>query len=138
MKIVLNVLLVSLCLTNGFSQSANYTFKIGLPTHDHIAKMQWADIDNDSLLDVIVGYKNQSAFIIAAFLNKKNNPWPIQTLISTTYSDQNSFVLGDVNKDGKIDVIILNETTVLTQYYINNGNLTFSPGEGWGSREVFI
>ena len=126
-----------LCTIIGFSQPTSYTFKFELPPNDFVTNMQWADVDNDSLLDVVIGYKGQSSFIVSAFLNKKTEPWPIQTIVTTSYSDQINFMLNDVNKDNKLDVVVLNEVDFLVRYYNNESNMAFTPGIGWGSREVF-
>lgn len=122
---------------SGIGQSFDQKFQFDLPLHDKIIKVQWADVTNDSLLDVVVGYKIAAQFKIGVFVNGEIEPWPWKELVEVDYSPTCSFDLLDENKDNKIDLVVLNEL-VLVQYYYNQGNVVFTKGVGWGSREVNI
>jgi gliding motility-associated-like protein len=125
------------CLGNLFGQTTAEKFRLLLPTHDEVVKLQWADINSDSLLDAVIGYKIQNQFKVVAFQNGDVEPWPVHELVSTTAMDAISFQLIDFDKNGLLDVVIENDQQFLAHAYQNKGSFIFQASTGWGSREVF-
>jgi gliding motility-associated-like protein len=132
----ITLLVLLACAATGISQSFDEKFQFQLPPNEGVVKMQWADINNDSLLDVVIGYKSQAQLKIGVFINGAIAPWPWTELI-TTESLFGGFDLLDENKDNKIDIAVRNGS-VLVQYFNNQGNLVFTKGNSWGTREVDI
>jgi gliding motility-associated-like protein len=123
--------------TSLFSQSFEEKHRFLMPTFDAVINLQWADINNDSLLDAVVGYKTLGQFKVTAFQNGEVEPWPVHELVSTTAMEAINFQLIDLDKDGLLDVIIENDQEFLARAYQNKGNFIFQESTGWGSREVF-
>lgn len=69
------------------------------------AKIEWVDIDNDSLLDVLVLAKDTNQKLqIQAYTNKLDS-FPRKSIAELDFS-LNSYSLIDINNDNKIDLIL--------------------------------
>ena len=121
----------------GFAQSFEKKFQFLFPGGT-IQKLSWVDINNDSLLDVVVSYKTLEAFKLTAFENKLNEVWPAYELVSVNLTagatDEIDYQLADYNKDGLLDIVIKNELVHLVQHYRNSGSFQFATDFSWGNR----
>jgi gliding motility-associated-like protein len=119
---------------NLLCQSFKESYQFPLPQADQIIKMQWADINNDSLLDVVVGYKKGDSLKISVIVNNLEQPWLTQDLIKVPFINNASFYLSDENKDNRLDITILGSEV---RQYWNSGNFIFEWNHSeWGSSEI--
>ncbi|MGQ0620136.1 MAG: FG-GAP-like repeat-containing protein [Panacagrimonas sp.] len=100
-----------------------------------------ADLDDDGDLDVLVAqFANDS---ITAFVND-GNPVPVFTsvLISNQADGARSVYAGDIDGDGRIDVVSASRDDNKIAWYRNNGLLSFSETEistdARSARSVFV
>lgn len=122
MRIVITVLI---CVLAGglFGQSFQKKQQLSLAI-DSIESMHWADMDNDSLLDVVVSHKDNKQLHISVFVNVGSDPWTMQTIASVPYVSGIKFSLTDVNEDSKVDLQMVSRTQV--NLFLNQGNLVFA------------
>jgi gliding motility-associated-like protein len=92
------------------------------------AKAEWADLDNDSLLDIqILAQGTNQKLRLNSFKNQSLTKF---TLSSTQELDltMNSFSLADLNLDNRMDLVIngTKQGSSTTTQLLNNGNFQFS------------
>ena len=98
------------------------------------------DVDNDGDLDLIVGgYDFQGAEIQPNRLylnNGTESPWGGVTPVSITNDafDPQSLALGDVDRDGDLDLISGNSNSFRNRLYLNNG--TADPWNGVSGTDI--
>jgi gliding motility-associated-like protein len=134
--------LIFVVLLIGSSRLAGQSFeekqRFLLPMYDELVKLQWADINNDSLLDAVIGYKKMGEFKVVAFQNGNIEPWPAHEIISVQAMDDISFQFSDVDKNGALDLVVENSQQYLALTFLNSGDFNFEEHSGWGSREIFL
>lgn len=93
-----------------------------------LAKAEWVDLDNDSLLDIqILAQETNQKFRLSSFKNQNRTKF---ILSGTQELDlaMNSFSLADLNLDNRIDLVVngtkLGSST--TTQLLNNGNFQFT------------
>jgi len=91
------------------------------------AKIEWVDIDNDSLLDVLVLAKDTNQKLqIQAYTNKLDS-FPRKSIAELDFS-LNSYSLIDINNDNKIDLILNgSKTNHQTVQLTNQSKFQFTP-----------
>ena len=100
--------------------------------------LQFADLDGDRDLDAVVSYKSSvSAFTI--FTNVNGNLLEKESY-PATYNILNGLVLGDVDLDGDVDIMVLEVNGDYTYYYsygnyckISDSQITVFSNSGSGS-----
>ncbi|MCA4894853.1 MAG: VCBS repeat-containing protein [Cytophagales bacterium] len=124
-------LITALALFLSFSNLYGQTFQKMFTWKDNslsLAKAEWVDIDNDSLLDVqILAQGANQKLQLKSFKNQNLAKF---TLSSTQELDltMNSFSLADLNLDNRMDLVIngTKEGSSNTTQILNNGNFQFS------------
>jgi gliding motility-associated-like protein len=126
MRTILSLMfaLNGICL---FAQEEKYR----LPAFDQIIQVEWADLNNDSLLDVVVGYRTASMFKVAALQNNTLTDWTTHDILTTSFTDQIGFQIMDFNKDNKLDLVVSPEANQTIKHYYNQGNFSFMPATAW-------
>jgi hypothetical protein len=104
----------------------NSDFEV-VPTNLRVAdrpNMDWYDIDNDGLLDVIIGEHSFGNYHGGIYKNlgdgnfeKQDFPFDSATMAG---------VFGDFNRDGHFDYFCLSHDSLGSGVYINNGDNTFT------------
>ena len=93
---------------------------------DHLVhdRLTVGDFNNDAKLDIaVVNYGTNN---IGVFLQDRNGSFANQTTFSTGYdSDPYSLVVGDLNNDNKLDIIVANYGTNNVGVFLGHGNGTF-------------
>ena len=84
------------------------------------------DFNNDSRLDIVV--INQGGFEnVGVFLGYGNGSFSSQTTYSTRRAGGPSdIVVGDLNNDGRLDIVVVLKTASGIMVFLGNGNGTFS------------
>ncbi|MBP7652948.1 right-handed parallel beta-helix repeat-containing protein, partial [Candidatus Dependentiae bacterium] len=115
---------------NGNHTFTNINEPMGVNAGLSTSSIQWADFDNDGLLDLAAtGYDEIYArFII--FKNNGNSTFTIQTqpMGSTTGVSNSSIQCFDYDNDGDIDIAISGDNELANRFiiYRNNGDNTFT------------
>lgn len=87
----------------------------------------WADVNNDSLLDMILSVKNQNQVSLIAYPNPDQGPSGKIVLAATPFRS-GTFTLSDFNQDNKIDLVFSGTDSLQadrTEIYINLGSFIF-------------
>ncbi len=119
------VLALSMLSTLTFSQTLTKKVTWKTNTLSEI-KIEWVDVDNDSLLDILVLAKGVNQKLqIQAYKNKLDS-FPHKAIAELDFA-LNSYSLVDLNGDNKLDFSV-NGTKAAnnTQVFINQGNFKFN------------
>ncbi len=126
---------VAVALGNGdgtFAAGQDYF----LPNGFAIVNIAVADLNGDGKPDVIItAAQNQSTnppFGLYAYINEGNGTLPLIPIPVDTLSFPTSLAIGDLNGDGKLDIVVTNSpfdtgTAGTLMVYLANGNGTFKP-----------
>lgn len=100
-------------------------FKLDLPDTLQTGKVNWGDLDNDGLLDVVVNTIGTSGRAYVVFVRTDTTALPIVNSVQEI-PKHSAIELMDYNRDNLIDVLIAGETYAdPTQVFLNKGNFTF-------------
>lgn len=121
------------------AQQFERKFRTVTPANFINPKVQWANIDNDSLIDVVVVGNVQNETKILFLKNQSNNSFNVAQTISTGYQKAQVF-LTDIDNDGKIDVIASGENpgSKSTKAFLNKGNFNFPKSSILFANQEFI
>jgi gliding motility-associated-like protein len=118
------------CAIFFFSAAAAQQFQpaasIPLDAGARPSQVLWADLDNDSLLDIIMVDSGQHPLVIRMFTKPVPGP-ALQTLLTTSYRS-GTVAARDVNQDNKIDLVLSGVTSsgmTGTQFFLNQGGFSF-------------
>ena len=93
------------------------------------AELTWADIDNDSLLDVVLVGKDNQQKLKIIFLNNKLDSFIVRPSIVQNLPMQ-TYAIKDIDHDNLLDIIQILNTNAVTgsSVLINKGNFSFQQG----------
>ena len=86
--------------------------------------MTVGDVNADGKLDLIVANSNSYSYSVSVLLGNGNGTFRTQAAFATGYYP-NSVTVGDVNADGKLDLIVANRLSNSVSVLLGNGNGTF-------------
>jgi hypothetical protein len=102
-------------------------FSIGkafmLPANAGAGKLIAGDMNNDGLLDLVVGYPNLEG--VAIWQNAGSGILR-ETMNLVVGSNPHGMALGDINNDGRLDIAVANEASNTVSLLINRGRIGFS------------
>jgi|GEM_PF-1151230 len=121
-------LLTFLMAASGYAVTAQqFQEALHVPLTDGVTtNIEWADFDNDSLLDVvIIGVTANEEYTFSIYRNENGGLSP-KTTVSTTIAN-GGFWVGDMNADNQIDLVFsgMTGTQPITVAYTNLGNFVF-------------
>jgi len=93
------------------------------------SSVAWEDYDNDGDLDILLSGSSSSGYISKIYTNNGNSTFSEELNISLPGVQYGSVAWGDYNNDNHPDFIltgVINEGTIISKIYNNNGNNTFS------------
>lgn len=90
-----------------------------------ITNIVTADLNNDSLLDIIVTKKFSSTSLISYYLNQGDFNFGPESIIATGSSQVTNIAIGDFNNDSWLDIVSIGDVTNSVTLYMNNA-LSFS------------
>ena len=104
--------------------------RLQLPLNDtaNYSELRWADLDNDSLLDVaLMGTTDTGEIFFSFYKNNSASVFEHQNIVTTDFRSGN-FILADYNNDNLIDIVITGSTAadVVTRAYLNQENFEFT------------
>lgn len=96
------------------------------------SSVAWGDYNNDGNYDLLVAGYTGSSNISKIYRNNGNNSFTEQTTIFLTGVSHGSASWGDLNNDGKLDILLtgLTDNNFCTKVYLNNENNTFIESVG--------
>ncbi len=108
-------------------------------TYNDIYQINFADIDNDTVNDLIVCWRNFENDLLNTLniykLSEKNGENKIESIFSRNYSE---FLVCDVNSDGKTDILIFDKTTSNGSSEIKGTFFDFSAEEAIALSELTL
>ncbi|MBL7856122.1 MAG: VCBS repeat-containing protein [Cyclobacteriaceae bacterium] len=110
-----------------YGQKFESKFNLTLPVDILDAQVAWADLDNDSLLDVVViGKKMAGEIVLLTAKNNADTTFSWKAVKSTGYTNA-VYQLIDYNLDNRMDVILSGvwNASPVTTAFLNNGDFTF-------------
>lgn len=126
MKIILSIALVAGAL---FSSAQNFEKKFRYATPNNLSNRQvrWVDMNNDSLMDVMVSGQAQNETTLVFFKNHGHDSLSTAQSLSTGYQNATVF-LTDLNNDNKIDIVASGKDSQglkNTKIFLNTGDFIF-------------
>ena len=100
---------------------------IKLDTGTQILQTRWVDVDNDSLLDIILASTHQNQVYLLAYHNLLQGPPQKMILAPTGYASAR-FTSMDLDQDNKIDLVlsgVFPNGSTNTQAFLNQGEFVF-------------
>ncbi len=114
------------------AQTFSPKVRIPLPVSWQVQKTAWADLNNDSILDIVVAAKENKNVNLYAFKNpKKGVSTPI--LLSHTPFKSVNWSITDIDHNGTQDIIVTGLDTLAvihSEKYLNSGSFIFHRGDG--------
>jgi hypothetical protein len=109
-----------------FTQTANLTFtkKSLLPGNSSLSDFALVDFDNNGLPEIVLSYYSFSGTQLIYLENKGFTTISNKTIIKGKYSEINRLEIGDLNNDGKDDIVVVDKYDLVV--VTNNGNFTFT------------
>jgi len=121
-----------LYLNNGTADPFNGVIAIDATPEDLIGIPALADVDNDGDLDLILATQRGGSLIPnRLYLNNgSSNPWNgvVGTNIGSDLNSVTGIAVGDVDRDGDLDLVLGIESSIPNRLYLNNG--TANPWAG--------
>jgi gliding motility-associated-like protein len=115
------------CAMNSYAQQFQHKFDIIMPDSVAEASMEWVDMDNDSLLDVLVVATNTlGEQFLLTYKNDRATGFHWKSSMLTGFEDA-VYQLEDVDLDNQIDIVISGQSSGngSTIVFSNTGNFTF-------------
>lgn len=128
-KLYFIILLASAHLATAQSFEKKSTYP--LPASESLFSLRWADINNDSLLDVVFSHRKEGSFTVSAYLNRLDSIWQFHDLVSVPYHDQMQLSIGHADRDHRLDLIILNSPDTAVRCFLNRDSLRFVRQNKW-------
>jgi gliding motility-associated-like protein len=123
-----NALATLALMIMGMTARAQFTNKESIPLADTLqpAALEWVDIDNDSLLDVMIVATNAGGLNYLLFYKRLDSTFEIKAMIPTRMR-KIGYSLADYDLDNRIDVIIsgIEGSNNGTKVLLNAGNFGF-------------
>lgn len=111
-----------------FAQQFEHSFQVALSDSVSNHKLEWIDLDNDGLLDVLVVAETSSGRQFLLSYKNDTIQGPIwKSGVSTTLSNA-SYLVADLDLDNDIDVLVsgVSSSGASTKVLLNEGNFSFS------------
>jgi hypothetical protein len=97
----------------------------GIPDNLYISKAEWTNINNDEFLDIVlVGSIYHQEKYLKTYLGSATGILTEYPNLSSSFAPNEDFTIGDINNDGKNDLILIGNdgSTDWTALYISNGD----------------
>src|SRR6188508_1251203 len=109
------------------SQQFEEKFSIPLPGSIKSAQVEWVDLDNDGLLDILVLSKNRSDESHMFFAKGDTLTTPFFFSPTTPIIDFQEYLIADYDRDNTMDVVVsgLRNGQPATVVYLGKGDFTF-------------
>jgi gliding motility-associated-like protein len=119
--------LLMVAMTGTAQQFAKQT-DIALPDSIATASIQWADLDNDGLLDILLLTKSQAGRSYLQFIKGDTVNTPALLTQKTRIFEVSSFIVTDYNRDNRMDVVVsgVKNAVPATAVYVNQGGFVFA------------
>jgi len=123
--LTITILLLSCqCVSHAQQLVKKYSWKMSSMSD---TKIEWVDLDNDSLLDVLVLAKGTNQKLQVQAYKNKLDSFPRTTIAELDFK-LNSYSLCDINNDNKIDLILNgSKTNHQTVQLTNQSKSQFTP-----------
>ena len=95
--------------------------------NDGTNQLVCADVNGDSRTDIIIGHNESNIEMVSVRLNRGNGGFDLAFTLPTPYPVD--IAAGDINRDGKPDLVIANYTENSVSYAINLGAGKFQKPE---------
>lgn len=101
---------------------------IVLPDSIATASTQWADLDNDGVLDILLLTKSQAGRSYLQFVKGDTVNAPVLSVQKTRTVEVSAFVVTDYDRDNRMDVVVsgVKNAARVTAVYVNQGGFVFA------------
>lgn len=113
--------------TGGFQQASNSPLRVPIAPHPHVARV--ADMDRDGFPDIIVDHRNGTGLLVVRGTGKGEFEVALeatQHLVDVGGDPYRGFAIGDLNADGRLDIVTPNSDAVGVVMSEPSGALAFS------------
>lgn len=110
---------IQVLINNGMQ---SYTSHI-LLTDSSIESFDGGDLDDDGDWDIVIGFRSSFDKQITILENKGDNTFTEKTLIANDFSKLNEISIQDINSDGQLDIVAVNDDFFMG--WENLGSLEF-------------
>ncbi|AYB32436.1 gliding motility-associated C-terminal domain-containing protein [Chryseolinea soli] len=119
--------LLMVAMTATAQQFAKQT-DIVLPDSIATASTQWADLDNDGVLDILLLTKSQAGRSYLQFVKGDTVNTPVLLAHKTRTIEVSAFVVTDFDRDNRMDVVVsgVKNAARVTAVYVNQGGFVFA------------
>ena len=101
---------------------------IVLPDSIATASTQWADLDNDGVLDILLLTKSQAGRSYLQFVKGDTVNTPVLSAQKTRTMEVSAFLITDYDRDNRMDVVVsgVKNAAHVTVVYVNQGGFVFA------------
>lgn len=128
MKKIIVFMVLSVLASPVFAQQFSSGFTLPLPATIKESKVEWVDLDNDGLLDVLLMVTNDNDEHSFMFVKGDTVNAPVLRAQTVATIEINAYVLADYDRDNSMDIVAsgIKNGNPVTVVYRNTGPFTFT------------